>query len=165
MGQYNTMVMFPKVITKKESQYERLLRYRKNSVERARRHVKAKKVRKARRVKLPSIRSLKLKADKLFGAYIRNRDGNKCVLCGSTRNPNCGHLIKRGKLATRWDEINCSCLCSGCNYKDNFEHDHYVLYFLREYGQPMYEDLLERSKRVVKLNRQMLNEIITKYIQ
>jgi len=124
---------------------------------------RAKKSKRIKRIKLPTIHSLVLKADQKFAAYIRNRDGNKCILCGSTKNPTCGHLIKRGKKATRWDEVNCNCLCSGCNYKDNFEHDHYVLWFLREYGQPMYEDLLERSKCIVKLNREYLTKIIEQY--
>jgi len=118
---------------------------------------------KKKRAKLPSIKSLKAKADRLFSLYIRKRDKNKCVLCNSHKDIQCGHLIKRGKMATRYDEINCHALCSSCNYKDNFEHDHYVLWFLKSYGALPYQDLVDRSKLLVKANREFFNNIIDKY--
>jgi len=162
-----TPIAFPKPVS--PSKEER----RRNSLKRVWERKKAMIVGKGRKnarkglkkgkKRLPTIRSLIGKADKVFASYIRNRDGNKCVLCGSTKSPTCGHLIKRGKKATRWDEVNCNCLCSGCNYKDNFEHDIYVIWFLREYGQTMYEDLLDRSKVLFKPTREYLLGVIEKY--
>ena len=151
-------LMFQKPKTVKLSAYERMLERAKNK------RVAVKVKRKAKkRVKLPSIRKLVLKADQVFARFIRERDGNKCVLCGSTNNPTCGHLIKRGKKPTRYSEMNCNCLCMGCNYKDNFEHDHYVMWFIKQYGVEKYEMLIELSKEFHKWTREELLEIISMY--
>ena len=116
-----------------------------------------------KRVKLPSIKKLIKQADILFARYIRTRDMERCVLCGSTRNPNCGHLIKRSKKPTRYSEINCSCLCSGCNYKDNFDHEPYVLWFINKWGAEKYKLLYEYSQEFHKWTREELLDIIKKY--
>jgi len=126
---------------------------------------------KASKKKLPSIKSLKTKADKVFSLFIRNRDGNKCVLCGSTKNVQNGHLIKRGKMSVRYNTWNCHALCSQCNYRDNFEPWHYVNWFLSFYdnqgigkhGQGNYEFLINKSKQLVKANREFFEEVIEKY--
>jgi len=122
-----------------------------------------KKALKPKRVKLVPVRKLIKKLDAVFAKYIRARDGNKCVLCGSIKNPQCGHLVKRGKHSTRYDESNCNCICSSCNYKDNFEHDHYVIWWVKNYGLIPYQDLIERSKGLKQWKRYELEELITKY--
>ena len=121
-----------------------------------------KKVVKKKRVKLPTIRKLILHADKNFSVFIRQRD-LRCVLCGSTTQLTNGHLIKRGKKSVRWDDKNCNCLCMGCNYKDNFEHDHYVVWWINKYSPLKYEQLVERSKGIFKPSREYLNAIIKQY--
>ena len=113
--------------------------------------------------KLPSIKSLKLRADKVFSIFIRNRDNNKCSLCGSTTNIQCGHLIKRGKMSTRYNVWNCHALCSGCNYKDNFEPQHYISWFLHKEGEVAYLSLVELSKEIKQMKRQDFLDIIKKY--
>jgi len=145
-------IKFPKPTTKKR---KTMLDYAKNKrvapLKRKRKH-------------LPSISALKRKADNLFSLYIRSRDSGRCVLCKKTKDIQCGHLIKRGKMSTRFDEINCNALCSSCNYKDNFEPQHYVLWFLKEYGAKMYEDLVERSKGIRQMKRCDYEEIISRYM-
>jgi 5-methylcytosine-specific restriction endonuclease McrA len=121
--------------------------------------VKRKKV---KRVKLPSTRKLIRECDRLFSLFIRQRD-KSCVLCGSTTNLTNGHLIKRGKKSVRWDEMNCNCLCMGCNYKDNFDHDVYVQWWILKYGVGAYFNLIERSRGILKPSREFLSNIITKY--
>jgi hypothetical protein len=119
-----------------------------------------------KRKKLPSLKGLKAKADAVFSLFIRRRDKNKCVLCNLTHrdvNIQCGHLIKRGKMSTRYDEINCHALCSGCNYKDNFEPQHYIIWFIHNYGSKPYEDLVDKSKKLVRANREFFLDIIKKY--
>lgn len=149
---------FPKPSTTKETTYEKILRYRENHIEKLKLKKKEKKKRKA----LPSIRSLIRIADRVFSIFIRRRDG-RCVLCGSTSNLTCGHLIKRGKKRVRWDERNCNCLCSGCNYRDNFDHDIYVLWWINRYGLEEYKWMVVISKPLYKPTRDELNSIILKY--
>lgn len=101
------------------------------------------------RKKLRSKKSLFRGADGAFSKFIRQRDGWKCVLCGTTENICNGHLIKRGKLTTRFDEKNCNALCTSCNYLDNHEPHHYVNWFLKKYGQAEFDRLYIQSKEVM----------------
>ncbi len=125
---------------------------------------KIKKVKKTKRKKLPSIKSLKRKADKLFSLFIRNRD-KVCFLKSKDCKGaiQCGHLIKRSKMATRYDELNCHALCEYHNYLDNFEHDLYVARFIEKYGSEAYLRLVKKSRRLVKANRLFFEKIIKKY--
>lgn len=173
-----TQIGFPKEITPKETPYERNKRYLEKSITKGLSQAKAGKGKKLilrhkkatpkkKRVKLPSMRALTTKADTRFSLWIRTRDGFKCVLqnskChGAIQN---GHLIKRGKRSVRWDELNCHALCSYHNFLDNMEPQHYISWFLREYGELPYQDLVERSRGVFKPSREFLNEIISKYAQ
>lgn len=110
-----------------------------------------KRPRKARKVKKPRVvplSKLVKKADRLLSLFIRARD-KKCVLCGSTINLTNGHLIKRGKKPVRWDENNCFCLCSTCNFRDKVDtnyHGRYVAWFIGRYGLALYEDLERRAE-------------------
>ena len=117
----------------------------------------------SKKKKLPPIRKLLKKADTVFSLWIRNRDGNKCVLCGSTQVVQCGHLIKRGKHSTRFDELNCNAQCSRCNFKHNQYPEPYTAWFLTRFGYGAYLQLTEKSKELHKFTRSELEEIIRKY--
>ncbi len=120
------------------------------------------KIKFPKKVRKISLRGLLRKADLVFSKWIRAREP-KCVLCGSDKNLQAGHLIKRGKRVVRFDIVNVHTLCSGCNYKDNFEHDLYVSWFLKEYGEKTYQALIERSKELKKFSREELEKIIKKF--
>lgn len=109
-----------------------------------------------------SLRGLLKKADLVFSKWVRAREP-KCVLCGSTTNLQAGHLIKRGKRAVRFDPLNVHTLCSGCNYRDNFDHDQYVRWFLINYGSKQYIKLISDGDKIKKFTRIELEEIIYKY--
>lgn len=114
--------------------------------------------------KLVSLPRLIKKADIVFSLWIRARD-KKCV----TKNPycsdnlQCSHLIRRGKKAVRFSEINCHAQCAHCNYLHNYEPHHYTNWFIREYGQLPYEDLCDKANTTKKFTREELEEIIRKY--
>lgn len=152
---------FQKPVKVKETPYERAKRYRLNTLKKLTKRP-TRVVKRKKRVKLPKLSTLMRKADSLFSQFIRVRD-KKCVLCGTVKNLTAGHLIKRGKKSVRFDETNVNCLCSVCNYKDNFEHDIYVAWWLRQYGSTPYQDLVDRSRIMKKVTREWLNQIITKY--
>lgn len=157
------MVGYPKPVKIVESKIEKARRYANNRRKALLVTTRARKGIKRKRAKLPSIKSLVKKADILFARFIRQRGGNKCVLCGSTNNPTCGHLIKRAKKMTRYSTINCNVLCSGCNYKDNFDHEPYVLWWIEEYGLGAYKLMYEISQQFHKWTREELQEIIRQY--
>jgi hypothetical protein len=53
------------------------------------------------------LKSAKLKADKYFSLYIRQRDNDKpCVTCSGYGVKDCGHFISRRFEAVRFDEKN-----------------------------------------------------------
>lgn len=112
-------------------------------------------------MKLTPVKSLKKKADVLMSLYIRKRD-KRCVLCGTTLKLQCGHLISRRKNSVRWDDVNCNCQCWGCNLRHNQWPEYYTNWFIKEYGQSMYEDLVDRSQKIIKVNRVFLEGIIEK---
>lgn len=82
--------------------------------------------------------------DRVFSLWIRKRDWNKCVMCGTSENVQNGHLFSRANLSTRWDEINCNAQC----WKHNIMHENdskpYTDWFIKNYGQAMYDDLRDR---------------------
>lgn len=122
---------------------------------------KQKEKRKIKREKnRDSIPYLVREADKYWSLFIRERDNYKCVICGSEKNPQCGHLIKRGKKTVRWDELNTNCICSSCNYRDNQEPQHYHQWFLRNYTVNQYEFIVEQSKLMWQPDRVVLRSII-----
>lgn len=112
------------------------------------------------RVKKTPIGTLKRKADKLMSQYIIARD-KKCVICGSTKQLNNGHLISRRCNSVRWDDVNCNCQCYPCNFLHTHRPERYTQWFIKNYGSLMYEDLVDRSKRLVKVNREYLEDIIS----
>ena len=116
--------------------------------------------------KLPSISSLKTRANKVFGDFIKNRDNWTCVLCGKTKENvtiTNGHLIKRGKKIHLFSELNCHALCTGCNKLDNYDHDIYVNWFIRKYGLEAYQKLFDTKETLFQIKRYFLLEIIKKY--
>ena len=76
--------------------------------------------------------------------------------------------MKRGKKFVRWDENNCFCLCSTCNFRDKVDtnyHGRYVAWYIEKYGVEKYKDLEFRAE--IKLTsveiRETCNRIIEKY--
>lgn len=121
---------------------------------------------KPKKKKLDSLPKLVKKADTVFSNFIRTRDNFTCVLCGSKNIPQNGHLIKRGKRATRFDEKNCNCQCASCNIRHNYYPEPYTSWFINRYGAKEYQDLVRRAgneNKPYKYTRQELNEIIERY--
>lgn len=118
-----------------------------------------KKKKRLNRVRKTPIATLKRKADKLMSHYIIARD-KKCVICGSTKNLNNGHLISRRCNSVRWDFVNCNCQCYPCNFLHTHRPERYTQWFIKSYGSLMYQDLVDRSKKLVKVNRGYLEAII-----
>jgi hypothetical protein len=125
-----------------------------------RKHPKRRKIGKPKLLPFPKLMK---KATEVFNAWIRRRDGNRCVCCGTTQNPTCGHLITAGKKSTRFDELNCHCQCRTCNYSHEFRPEIYTLWFIRKFGGEAYDDLVTRSNAIKKFTREELEEIIRRY--
>lgn len=99
------------------------------------------------------------KLDTVVSLIVRARDG-KCVICGSTQRLQCSHLIKRGRLATRFDLDNCSCNCASCNWRHNSYPEYYTEWFLEHKGNELYSKLIEQSQQLWKPSNAELESLL-----
>ena len=124
-----------------------------------------------RRKSSPTYAQLKREADKVFSAYIRQREKGPtgwatCVTCGYQdiwKRLQCGHYVSRTHLATRWNEKNAAVQCYACNILRRGNHAEFTLYLQGKYGQGIIEELVEAKHRTVKYTRAELQELIDSY--
>lgn len=89
--------------------------------------------------------------DSVYSLYIRERDGNVCLLCGSKRRLTDSHLITRQLTSVRWHELNNHCHCWGCNKRHEHHPEVYTVWFLKKYGVEKYIELYQMSLKYVPL--------------
>jgi len=104
------------------------------------------------------------KLDAEFSKFIRNRD-KRCVLCGTTENLQCGHLLTRVAYSTRWDEVNCHCQCRSHNLEHEYRPHVFTQWFLRKFGQTRYDLLIFKHNTTAKLSTNDLLALWTHYKQ
>lgn len=92
-----------------------------------------------------------------FSLYIRTRDKFRCVLqdipehtCTGT-SLQAGHVIPRGKRATKYDELNVHAQCAGSNKQHKYYPELYNGWFIMKYGGNTYLDLVLKSKQETKV--------------
>ena len=107
----------------------------------------------------PSRKSLVRVCDREMSLFVRERD-KRCVICGSTRNLTCGHLMSRVAYSTRWSFDNCFTQCSGCNFLHEHNPHPFVAWFVHTFGWEKYEELMARHNKAVKLSNSDLQEIL-----
>lgn len=95
------------------------------------------------------------KLDDLVSKIIRERDGYRCVICGTDYRPQCGHLFSRVNHSTRWDlrpDGNLHCQCGGCNL--SHEHDSYPFnnWYIERFGKERWDELYREHKTVAKFS-------------
>ena len=100
------------------------------------------------------------KADKLFSAFIRKRDGH-CVKCGKSGLLHCHHIISRSAKSVRWDEDNAIALCPGCHRNWAHANPLGVAEFMRiRLGQERYWGLIVRANTPIPLTVAHYEEVI-----
>ena len=110
--------------------------------------------------------------DAIFSKYIRTRYSKngmvECVTCkrqyeiSKIQN---GHFISRKHYATRWDEENVAPQCYGCNVMKYGEQFLFSKWIEQTYGEGKADELLQRSREVVKFSDYELKEMIELYKQ
>lgn len=93
------------------------------------------------------MRSIEKRLDREFSKWIRTRDGYRCVLCGSTDRPECGHLLPRFSRATRWDVMNAACLCQLCNAKHEENPRVFENWWVQQHGKQALGELVRRHNK------------------
>ena len=102
------------------------------------------------------------KLDKIFSEYIRARD-KRCVICGTTKNLQAGHLITRAVYATRWDENNVFAQCRSCNYTHEYRPEIFTSWYIEKFGVEKYVDLNIKAQKIVKYKNGDLETLINYY--
>tara|TARA_R100001463_G_scaffold923_2_gene4082 strand:+ start:1043 stop:1432 length:390 start_codon:yes stop_codon:yes gene_type:complete len=118
-----------------------------------------------------TISKLKKKLDVLFSQYIRLRNADhlgrvKCFTCGVEKHwkeLQAGHFQSRSHHSTRWDEVNVQVQCVKCNMFRQGEQYKFGLYLDDRYGDGTAEELEQRAKTIVKLNRVDYEEAVERY--
>ena len=120
---------------------------------------------------LITIPKLTAKAQKVFNAYIRQRDTENgyftCISCGQTKDTSqmdAGHYVPvKRSSALRFDEYNVNGECKACNGFDEFHLIGYRRNLVDKIGERMVIRLEQESRLIKRWNRTELNEIIEKY--
>ena len=110
-------------------------------------------------------KNLKARAWGFFAKYIRDRDGNVCVTCGSSAadgyRMNAGHYIHKRE---NFNEKNVHCQCFFCNKCRKGNMRFYTLFMVKKYGIEYVEYLLSLEKTPIKLeSAQYYLDIIETY--
>ena len=76
----------------------------------------------------------------------------KCVICGSDKNLQCGHLFSRVAYSTRWHLPNLATQCAGCNLRHEYDSGPFTLWYIKNYSLKEYDELhfLFSSPRPIK---------------
>ena len=116
--------------------------------------------------KKPSRKTIVNNLDKVFSEYIRRRYTKNniavCVTCGKKdhwKNLQAGHFMSRKHYATRWDEENVEVQCMACNV---YRYGEQYL-FAKHLGQEKADELLAKSRTMVKLKDWELQDMIEIY--
>lgn len=121
--------------------------------------------------KEPSVTQLIAKAQKIFNAYIRQRDSNggyfTCISCNKdfpVSQMDAGHYVpvKRGSFL-RLHEWNTNGECKGCNGFDDFHLIGYRKNLINKIGQEAVNWLEENRHTLKKWTKVELIEIINTY--
>lgn len=121
--------------------------------------------------KTQSIPSLTAKAQKVFNAWIRQRDSQDgyftCISCGQTKSTDqmdAGHYVpvKNGSFL-RFEPDNVHGECKGCNGFNEFHLVPYRKNLIEKIGLERVEWLEANQRTVKKWTRAELLEIIEKY--
>ena len=127
-----------------------------------------KKHKRNKRKRLPTLKSLKTKADKFLSLHVMAvtiSEFGLCPLCNKNPIQCCFHFIRRrvGKGILRWDVRDTIGACHPCNFVERYNPDLSRAWFIRKYGVDLYLELVDESQKPFKATRDFLNAIIAYY--
>lgn len=112
------------------------------------------------------------KLDTIFSQYIRRRYAinniSECFTCGvknDYKKQQAGHFASRRHYSTRWDEFNVQVQCYSCNICNQGMQFEFGKKLCLKYGDNFAEDLMIKSKEVVKFTESDLLQLIEHYTE
>lgn len=116
-------------------------------------------------------KALIARIDKAFSRFIRKSHADEygfveCVTCGSRmkwEDSQCGHFVKRGHAAVRWDQRNVGPQDSACNLYRDGAQDEFAAYIVRTHGPEVLHELLELKRTAKHWTMPELRDLLAKY--
>jgi len=112
------------------------------------------------------------KLDTIFSQYIRRRysinDISECFTCGvknEYKKQQAGHFASRRHYSTRWDEFNVQVQCYSCNICNQGMQFEFGKKLCLKYGDNFAEDLIIKSKEVLKFTESDILQLIEHYTE
>jgi hypothetical protein len=106
---------------------------------------------------------LKREAQKVFNAWIRERDNHICVTCDKPGG-DAGHFINVSQSERlRYDERNVHCQCSYCNRDLHGNKVAYSKYLRKRYGNHIINELTTARHTIKTWSMDELREVIERY--
>jgi hypothetical protein len=123
-------------------------------------------------MKKPTRKTLVTKLDTIFSQYIRRKDAinniSECFTCGvknDYKKQQAGHFASRRHYSTRWNEYNVQVQCYSCNICNQGMQFEFGKKLCLKYGDNFAEDLMLKSKEIVKFTESDLIELIDYYTE
>jgi len=124
-------------------------------------------MKRSKRKRLPSIPSLKRKADKALSKYVlahaKSQWVYKCPVCQVRPIKVCAHLISRKRTIIRWNSSNVYPCCGPCNWQERYYPDISRAWFIQNWGVNRYLDLVKVSRNKFEPTRRYLEALIRNY--
>lgn len=121
-------------------------------------------------MKKKTLSQLKKALDKTFSFYVRWRDsdgkGGNCIACGNyilIQDAQCGHLVSRRHLSTRWEENNAALECYPCNVWRRGNIAYYMRNLEEKIGRKAVDEVIQKSKQIKKYSRAELEGMLDYY--
>lgn len=110
--------------------------------------------------------------DDLWSELVKLKAGNKCEVCGKTRNLNSHHVYSRAMKSVRWQAMNGYCLCVGHHIGIKFSAhktpNDFTQWSIENRGQSWFDTLQMKAHSIGKLfpfEKELLKKELQKEIE
>lgn len=88
-----------------------------------------------RKAKTASVARMVRELDAIARQEVMQRDGERCIRCGSIGNLQWAHVLSRRHKSMRWNPDNAMCLCAGCHLHWHHEPAMALDWFFKNYRE------------------------------
>lgn len=113
-----------------------------------------------KKAKIPSLKTLKKKADILWSKIIKAKYNNQCAFCPETYAIAGHHIRSRRFGNTRWDTDNGVSCCRSHHWQAHKDPEAFRRQLRDLIGEKMIDSLFKKSQKIVNIDRLFLERTI-----